>query len=74
MCAALFQVCVLVVIILRFVVSRCLDNVTFFDPIFLAVLGALGMGVLSMSGRFVQREEKLLKKELLEIFHPWRQE
>lgn len=65
------------VIVIGFFLSRYLvsnGRLTFFNPITLVVLGSLELGVLSQCGRFFQREESTLKKDLLDLFHPWRQE
>lgn len=71
---ALFQACLFLVIMLGFFLSRYLNGISFFNPITLVVLGTMEFAVLSVSGRFFQREELKLKKELLDLVHPWRQE
>lgn len=67
---AIFQACICVVIVLGFFCAKT----TFFNPITIVVLGTLEFGVLLRSGRFYQREETVLIKDMLEVLHPWRQE
>jgi len=73
---ALFQTCLLTVLILGFVLSRfnVMQKQSFFNPITVGVLGTLEFGILSQSARFFQQEERNLCKELLELFRPWRAE
>ena len=73
---ALFQTCLLTVLILGFVLSRfnVMQKQSFFNPITVGVLGTLEFGILSQSARFFQQEERILCKELLELFRPWRAE
>eukprot|EP00581_Thalassiosira_minuscula_P007479 CAMPEP_0183710540 /NCGR_PEP_ID=MMETSP0737-20130205/6250_1 /TAXON_ID=385413 /ORGANISM="Thalassiosira miniscula, Strain CCMP1093" /LENGTH=220 /DNA_ID=CAMNT_0025938833 /DNA_START=47 /DNA_END=709 /DNA_ORIENTATION=+ len=72
---AMFQACLFAVILLGFFLTRYMRNgKPFFNPITLGVLGTLEFGVLSQSGRILQREEIALTKELLELFRPWREQ
>lgn len=69
---AIFQAFLFVVIMLGFFVSKLFMQRPFFNPITLGVLGTLEFGVLLQSARSFQMEEHTLTKDLLEIFHPWR--
>lgn len=72
--AVIFQAGLFIVIFLGLILSLYIDSYSFFNPIIFGILGTLELGVLSQSGRVFQREEKQLKKELLDLFRPWRQQ
>ena len=73
---AMFQACLVLVLLFGFFFSKYVipGGKTFFNPITLCVLATLEFGVISQSGRFFQREELALRKELLELLRPWRAE
>ncbi len=72
----MFQAVLLLVLLFGFFFSKYVipSGKTFFNPITLCVLATLEFGVLSQSGRFFQREELVLRKEMLELLRPWRAE
>ena len=72
---ALFQTCLILAVLLGYFFSQYKHDVgdgAFLNPVTLAVIGALELGVLFLSARYFQREELDLKRDLLELIHPWR--
>ena len=71
----IFQACLFIVVVLGFFLTKY--NVlgqSFFNPITFGVLGTLEFTVLSITGRYFQREESVLIKELLALVKPRRQQ
>mmetsp|Transcript_4250 Transcript_4250/g.9480 ORF Transcript_4250/g.9480 Transcript_4250/m.9480 type:complete len:209 (-) Transcript_4250:391-1017(-) len=70
-----FQVCLLVICMLGFYITRYFISLSFMkSPIFLGVLGIAELGVLLWSGRFMQREEAKLVNDIRQMFRPWKEE
>lgn len=70
---AMFQVYVLLAIILLFFLSR-FGDFNLMNPAALATLCCIEFGILIVSGRLLNKEERGLKADLLALLHPWRAE